>query len=113
MEICCVAQQTETWDCGIARLLMVLSCLQKLGGVSKAQMLETVGKTQSIWSMNLVRTLQEYRSSSFSYLFCSKALHVDRQHQHLSFYCNKAFDADCDRVTNLFQRAQEEGWNLL
>ena len=119
-------QQTETWDCGIACMLMAVRWLQLLPDTTtnieeeRRWMLNKVD-TESIWSMDLVYLLEAYKKKdlllnntipSFNYLFCSKTMQVDQDHKDLSFY-QKAFHKDQVRVTQLFQQAQTEHWNLL
>lgn len=109
-------KQTETWDCGIACLLMALQWLQRKAisvDEERLEIFETVG-TQSIWSIDLVHLLETYKAKSvqFSYLFCSKTLTVDQAHKDLSFY-QTAFNSDQVRVTRLFERAHNQKWNLL
>ena len=109
-------KQTESWDCGIACLMMAMHWLHcKIENVEeeRMRMFKFVG-TQSVWSIDLVHLLETYakRSSSFTYLFCSKTLQVDQAHSQLSFY-QKAFHSDQIRVTRLFERAHNQGWNLL
>lgn len=109
-------KQIETWDCGIACLLMALQWLQRKSinlEEERLQIFETVG-TESIWSIDLVHLLELYKSPSlqFSYLFCSKTLTVDQAHKDLSFY-ETAFNSDQVRVTHLFELAHNQNWNLL
>mmetsp|Transcript_20180 Transcript_20180/g.29953 ORF Transcript_20180/g.29953 Transcript_20180/m.29953 type:complete len:281 (-) Transcript_20180:273-1115(-) len=117
-------QQTESWDCGIACLLMVLRWLRdNLSSPEKKSFdeqadrvwaLKTVN-TESIWSIDLVHVLQQIRKTKklkFSYLFASRALEVDLHHQHLSYY-EESFLDDQIRVTRLFQQAKEEDWSLI
>lgn len=123
-------QQTEAWDCGIACLLMAIAWLRNNQAeppevednndhddTLKSWMLKTTD-TESIWSMDLVYLLEEYRkrdsscTTKFTYLFCTKALQVDEQHKDLHFY-QKAFETDQARVTQLFARAEQEQWNLM
>mmetsp|Transcript_5741 Transcript_5741/g.9515 ORF Transcript_5741/g.9515 Transcript_5741/m.9515 type:complete len:332 (-) Transcript_5741:46-1041(-) len=147
-------KQTETWDCGIACLLMAMKWLQqgsnnnntiendddRLDAERKSWILQTVG-TESVWSIDLVFLLEEYKkmnhpssspsnsSSSdddsvanvddnnihqFTYLFSSQTLEVeyDDYYKDLRFY-QTAFGTDQARVGRLFGRAQEEDWNLV
>lgn len=129
-------KQTETWDCGIACLLMALKWLHKsqirnsdnttrnaheLNRERKSWMLQTAG-TESIWSIDLVFIMEEYKMKmqkassehriDFTYLFSSKTLEVDEEYKDLRFY-EKAFGTDQARVSRLFDRAQQEDWNLV
>lgn len=109
-------KQTESWDCGIACLIMAMYWLNcKIENVEeeRMRMFKFVG-TESVWSIDLVHLLETYgrRSSPFTYLFCSKTLQVDQAHSELSFY-QKAFHSDQIRVTRLFQQAHNQGWKLL
>ena len=109
-------KQTESWDCGIACLIMAMHWLDcKVENVEEERMriFQFVG-TESVWSIDLVYLLETYtrKKVSFTYLFCSKTLQVDQAHNELSFY-QKAFHSDQIRVTRLFERAHNQGWNLL
>jgi hypothetical protein len=128
-------RQKETWDCGIACLLMALRWLHRtttkqlddegqnattsnadLDSERRAWILETAG-TESVWSIDLVSILEKYRKKNqdvvdFTYLFSSKTLEVDQEHKDLKFY-EKAFGDDEARVSKLFARAQRKQWNLI
>jgi len=116
--------QIESWDCGIACLLMTLRWLRDRSDTKRTLsrdeekertwMLKTV-TSESIWSIDLVHLLQKIRNRrilGFNYLFASKALQVDQHHRDLSFY-EEAFSDDQSRVTELFNQAKEQGWPLI
>jgi hypothetical protein len=123
-------RQQETWDCGIACMLMALRWLHRtqqidedastgtddLDAERRAWILETAG-TESVWSIDLVSILEKYSKKKknvvvFTYLFSSKTLEVDQEHRDLTFY-EKAFGDDESRVSKLFARAQRKQWNVI
>lgn len=118
-------RQTESWDCGIACLLMIQRWLREqrpnsTGNISLDELtdrdwiLKQVN-TESIWSIDLVHILEQLHKTkklNFRYLFASKVLEVDQHHKNLSYY-EKSFSDDQTRVTQLFQKAQQESWPLI
>jgi len=77
-------------------------------------MLDTLG-TQSIWTIDLMLLLTTMCSkddANCSFLFCSKTLGVDGQHNSLHYY-EKAFGKDQIRVDRLFDKADEIGLNMV
>jgi hypothetical protein len=107
--------QIETWDCGIACLLMVMTFLNVIQNIEEERlfMFQAVA-TQSIWSIDLVNIIEIYkkRNVHISYLYCSMTLQVDESHQALAFY-EQAFPVDQIRVKHLLHQAQEHQWHIL
>jgi Guanylylate cyclase len=107
--------QIETWDCGIACLLMVMTFLKQDHGIEEERMfMFQAVATQSIWSIDLVNLIEIYktRGIDISYLYCSMTLEVDETHQGLAFYA-QAFPLDQIRVKYLLQQAQKEKWHVM
>ena len=78
----------------------------------RQRMLESL-QTQSIWTIDLVMLLHSMcdDGTDCSYLFCSKTLGVDREHNRLHYY-EKAFGKDQVRVDRLFAQALDMGINM-
>jgi len=134
--------QEETWDCGIACLQMVLLWLQQQqqqrispSAASRAIAITTASQlrqsllrdvgTQSVWTADLMRLLDQYITTTSSsaptqpgarnddddehdnhavarYLFCSTCLQVNPELQSYDYYC-QAFARDQQRVKGILE----------
>jgi hypothetical protein len=110
-------RQKETWDCGVACLIMVLNwALEKqkntatsIDDVDRDTLLAELG-TKSVWSIDLVwllhhRINQANNPLPLRYLFSSQSLQVNVSHRKLEYY-QPSFVADRERVEILFTRLQ-------
>lgn len=79
----------------------------------RQRMLDSL-QTQSIWTIDLVMLLHSMcdECTNCSYLFCSKKMGVDREHNSLNYY-EKAFGKDQVRVEQLFAQAIDMGINMV
>ena len=113
-------RQSETWDCGIACLQMILRWLRcteddylsaMRGKIDRAYLLNQVA-TQSIWTVDLIMllegllkdnsitTAEVLNHNTTSYLFCSQVWGVNTEHSTTGYY-EQAFVADSARVNKL------------
>ena len=107
--------QLETWDCGVACLLMVWSWLASNGTPSRSQddihqqrkfFLNAIG-SQSIWTIDLAFALDQMKDqrekgeeelvSNFTYQFSSNMLEANAEWKDYTYYA-AAFDKDEQRT---------------
>lgn len=112
-------QQLESWDCGIACLLILLrwvrddniyETLPEFTSVmsdveaQKYRSLRNAINTESIWTADLVFQLDSlFHESSVRYLFCSKTFQVQKDYKDVGYY-QAAFRTDEQRVTSIFDK---------
>jgi len=114
--------QLESWDCGIACIMMILRWIQnsldpsldRLPVGTSAAMSDQEAQTyrnlrdaihtQSIWTADLVLQLEGLlRNSNTRYLFCSTTFQVEQDYRNVSYY-RAAFGRDEQRVTSIFSK---------
>lgn len=113
--------QLESWDCGIACLLMILRWLQSTTiespSTSQCSSLHTdeelivrqalhhsIG-TESIWTADLIQqldTMPRRERDEVRYLFCSTTFEVDQNYSEFGYY-EAAFGSDEARVAKIFE----------
>jgi hypothetical protein len=128
-------RQQESWDCGVACLQMIGHWLAAAATaaaaaadqqqcatscVSRDSILQAA-ETTSIWTVDLVHVLQGWYDDDdderdgkqqFSYLFCSKTLHLNEDLE-LSRYYAADFGPDRVRVSRRLQSLRDHGWPAL
>eukprot|EP00980_Cylindrotheca_fusiformis_P010543 scaffold2334_cov118-Cylindrotheca_fusiformis.AAC.15 len=112
--------QLESWDCGIACLLMVLRWLSPTQEnylsqmtpeeMSKRQALLQHINSESIWTADIVLQLQGLLENA-EYVFCSKHLAVNDSYKDLGYY-RTSFGADKLRVETAFTKLETSSKNL-
>lgn len=107
------ATQQETWDCGIACLLMALQWArhdeESTNTFERQEILQDVA-TKSIWSADLVWLLRRYiprYGLPLRYLFSSQVLEVNTSLGQLDYY-KSTFSKDRDRIQQIFSRIKQE-----
>ncbi|KAM7491969.1 hypothetical protein LguiA_034890 [Lonicera macranthoides] len=98
--------QSRSWDCGLACVLMVLRTL----GVNSCniQELEEICCTTSVWTVDLAYLLQKF-SVTFSYF--TVTLGANPNFSGETFY-KEQLPTDLARVDMLFQKARDAGINI-
>ncbi|CAJ1928200.1 unnamed protein product [Cylindrotheca closterium] len=110
-------KQLESWDCGIACLLMVNRWLSTQNKEYSSKMVpedEKLRETlignigaKSIWTADLVLELHKLlgQGSSADYIFCSKNMGVDESYKDFGYYRDN-FARDQERVNDAFVELQ-------
>lgn len=127
--------QLDSWDCGIACLLMIIRWIQsadnkqwtrkKLDSVespsttsdrslhtddelqTRQALHHSIG-TESIWTADLIQQIDAMtwrEKDKLRYLFCSTTFEVDQNYSEFGYY-QAAFGSDEERVAKIFQRLQ-------
>jgi hypothetical protein len=125
-------RQFESWDCGVACLLIILrwlrsnndsttissivypddSTLLRHETEERDAILKRIGAT-SIWTAELVLELHKFiilpnkNAAAGDYLFCSKTLQVEMEHRDVGYYQSE-FGTDQARVTGVFETLREQ-----
>ncbi|GKY92530.1 hypothetical protein MPSEU_000223300 [Mayamaea pseudoterrestris] len=102
-------QQLESWDCGIACLLMVFDWAYDNNALSRDELVREIA-TKSVWTIDLVWLLQEQiqrKHLPLKYLFSSQTLQVNVNHHDFDYY-KSSFHSDMERVNHLFRRIKSE-----
>lgn len=94
-------RQSETWDCGIACLQMILG-----SGVSYNLIRNAIGNTQSIWTADLVWYLYRNPQQRRCW-FVTKSLWPNPEWKQLAYY-QPAYAQDCPRVTQRVWEMQQQ-----
>jgi hypothetical protein len=117
-------QQLESWDCGIACLLIILRWIDgddSMDGhrgttsgtmsIEEAQQYRSLRaeiETQSIWTADLFLQLGPLlERTSTRYLFCSKTFQVEQDYKDVGYY-QAAFGRDEERVTSIFAKLKSD-----
>lgn len=125
----CRVQQLESWDCGIACILIILRWIHnsKYSSVddtrhgessSSSKMSDKEAQqyralrveidTESIWTADLIVQLDLLlRNTTTRYLFCSKTFQVEEEYKHVGYY-QAAFGGDEQRVTSIFAKLKSD-----
>ncbi|XP_073419865.1 protein GUCD1 isoform X3 [Dendrobates tinctorius] len=115
-------QQSYHWDCGLACARMVLqtSLFHTSGHVQSFRYLNLLNEeefqsamqelqlTKSIWTIDLAYLMHHF---GVQHQFCTQTLGVDKGYKNQSFY-RKHFDAEENRVNQLFAQAKAHGVNV-
>ncbi|CAI9587867.1 unnamed protein product [Staurois parvus] len=102
-------QQSYHWDCGLACARMVLQYLNLLHEDEFFQnAMKELQLTKSIWTIDLAYLMHHF---GVQHRFCTQTLGVDKGYKTQSFY-RKHFDAEENRVNQLFAQAKTRGVNV-
>lgn len=109
-------EQLESWDCGVACLLMALHWA-KQEVEAEEDTLTTIRRellqalaTKSVWTVDLAWLLHQQiqrHNLPLRFLFSSQALQVNTNLQHFDYY-KPFFGTDKDRIDLLFARLRKE-----
>lgn len=113
-------RQKQTWDCGVACLLMIADWLTATTTETidecacatdatplRASILEMIA-TESIWTVDLLFILQAWQENcqsscssmgSFSFMFSTLSMLANEAWRHVQYYSN-SFEPDRDRVSH-------------
>ncbi|KAM4809464.1 protein GUCD1 isoform 1-T1 [Rhinophrynus dorsalis] len=98
-------QQLYHWDCGLACARMVLQYLNLLHEDQFQNAMHELHLTKSIWTIDLAYLMHHF---GVQHRFCTQTLGVDKGYKNQSFY-RKHFDAEENRVNQLFAQAKARG----
>lgn len=101
-------QQSYHWDCGLACARMVLQYLDLLHEDEFQNAMKELQLTKSIWTIDLAYLMHHF---GVQHRFCTQTLGVDKGYKNQSFY-RKHFDAEENRVNQLFAQAKTRGVNV-
>ncbi|XP_075687990.1 protein GUCD1 isoform X2 [Rhinoderma darwinii] len=101
-------QQSYHWDCGLACARMVLQYLSLLNEDEFQNAMQELQLTKSIWTIDLAYLMHHF---GVQHQFCTQTLGVDKGYKNQSFY-RKHFDAEENRVNQLFAHAKAHGVNV-
>eukprot|EP00038_Savillea_parva_P008901 m.179934 g.179934 ORF g.179934 m.179934 type:complete len:341 (-) comp14886_c0_seq1:220-1242(-) len=102
-------QQKYTWDCGHACARMIVRAVTGQD-ISYADVMDVgkqygVGSSETLWTIDLCYILKHY---GVRHRFYTESTGVESTLKSKDFYA-KTFEADCVRVTGLFERAEAAG----